>query len=189
MVDISCQKWARFDHGPRLQAPCSGLLWFSCRQCVVQVMFPLESMHVYLRVWWAWVCVLCQCLSPAFCLSLSLYLLLSLSRALSLSLLSLSLSLSFSLFVCVYMCACVCLCMCVRVCGASSHQFIRDFSCQGQYGNPERRKINGGRISHNEVQGSVDALQARSRKIPGPGQVSSNRFNSSSSLTLRVILI
>lgn len=40
----------------------------------------------------------------------------------------------------------------------------------GQYGNPERRKINGGRISHNEVQGSVDALQARSRKIPGPGQ-------------------
>jgi hypothetical protein len=122
--------------------------------------------------------VCCANVSLPLSVSLSLYLSCSCSRSLSLSV---SVSLSPSIFLCVCMCACVWVCVwCVIT---SIH------SGQGQYGNPERRKVNGGRISQNEVPGSVDALQARSRKIPGPGQVSSNRFNSSSSLTLRVILI
>jgi hypothetical protein len=99
---------------------------------------------------------------------LSLYLSISLALALALFL-SPSPSLSLLLSFCVCMCACVWVCVwCVIT---SIH------SGQGQYGNPERRQVNGGRISQNEVPGSVDALQARSRKIPGPGQVSSNRFN------------
>ena len=60
-TEIPGGKWSTFHvkseldlimgRASKLPAPVS--CDFLCRRCVVEVMFSLESMHVYVRVWWA----------------------------------------------------------------------------------------------------------------------------------------